>query len=261
MAEIIFLGTAGAVASKERDNTSLLIKTKNELILVDLPGSIVRKLAQVNIDFRKISRIFITHAHPDHIYGIISLLHSQYGLKNKIHIFSHPKVIVLLKNLRKIFKLEDISKYPKLIYHKTKPSKKIPFYESSEIKACAFKVKHAPESLGLKFFFKRIQKSCVFSSDTQAASYLIKEFYLCDYLIHDCFSPEKYFIKYPQLKKMHTSSLSLGKIAKVSKAKVLIPIHFASEVKYSLKEIIREIKRNFSGKIVIPYDLANLKLN
>lgn len=260
MAEIIFLGTAGAVASKERDNTSLLIKTKKDLILIDLPGSIVRKLSQINIDFRKISCIFITHAHPDHIYGIISLLHSQYGLKNKIHIFSHPKVIVLLKNLRKIFKLEDTTKYPKIIYHKIKPTKK-PFYNSRELKVYAFSVKHAPESLGLKFFFKRAQKSCVFSSDTQATSNLIKESYLCDYLIHDCFSPEKYFIKYPQLKKMHTSSLSLGRIAKVSKVKTLIPIHFASEVKYSLKEIIKEIKKNFAGRIIIPYDLANLKLN
>lgn len=60
---------------------------------------------------------------------------------------------------------------------------------------------------------------------------------------------------------MHTSNLCLGKIAKVSKVKVLIPIHFASEVKYSLKEIVAEIKKNFSGRIIIPYDLQTLKLN
>lgn len=36
MEEVIFLGTAGAVASKVRDNTSLLIKTKGDIILADL---------------------------------------------------------------------------------------------------------------------------------------------------------------------------------------------------------------------------------
>lgn len=162
MAEIIFLGTAGAVASKERDNTSLLIKTTKDLILIDLPGSIVKKLACVNLDFRKISFIFITHAHPDHIYGIVSLLHSQYRLKNKLHIFTHPKVIELVKTLRETFKLEDTTKYPEIVYHKIEANRKPPFYNSKELKVYAFKVKHSSDSLDFKFFFKK-SKSLLFS--------------------------------------------------------------------------------------------------
>jgi len=261
MLKIVFLGTAGAVASKQRDNTSLLIKTKEDLVLIDIPGSIVKKLVKVNIDYQKISCIFITHTHPDHIYGIISLLHSEYGLKNKIDIFCHPKVIGLLKVLRKIFKLEDTAKYPKLIYHKIKPQTQKPFYNSKELKVYAFKTRHTRESLGFRFFFKKIRKTCVFSSDTALKPSLVEEFSHCDYLIHDCFSPQRYFIKYPQLNKMHTSSLSLGRLAQASGVKTLIPIHFAGEVKYSLKEIIKEIKKNFSGKIIIPYDLMTLRLD
>ena len=259
--EVIFLGTAGAVASKGRDNTSLLIKTRGDKILIDLPGSPVKKLAQLNLDFRKISNIFFTHSHPDHIYGIISLLHSQYRLKNKVHIFAHPKVIELVKTLRKIFGLEDTTKYPKVIYHKIKSNFKKPFYNSDELKASAFKVNHSPESLGFKFLFKELDKTLVFSGDSALSLNLIKEAHECDCLIHDCFSPERIFKKYPQLYKMHTSSLLLGKIAGDCQVKILVPIHFASEVKYSIKEIIREIKKSFLGKVVIPEDFMTLKLS
>lgn len=260
MAKIMFLGTAGAVASKQRDNTSLLIKTKKDIILVDLPGSPVKKLEQINLDFRKISHIFFTHSHPDHIYGIISLLHSQYRLKNKVHIFAPYKVIRLVKTLRRIFELEDTRKYPKVIYHKIKADPKIAFYDTGELRVSAFKVKHSQESLGFKLLFKKINKTVVYSGDTVISYNLIKEAKGCDYLIHDCFSPEKFFRRYPQLKKMHTSSRLLGKIAFTCQTKMLVPIHFASEVKYSIPEIIQEIKKNYKGKIFIPKDLATLKL-
>lgn len=260
MAKIIFLGTAGAVAAKERDNTSLLIKTKKDTVLIDLPGSPIKKLEQLNLDFRKIANVFFTHRHPDHIYGIISLLHSQYKLKNKLHIFASSKVIKLVKTLRKIFALEDTTQYPKIVYHKIKPDSKIPFYDSKELSVFAFPAKHSPESLGFKFLFKKINKVLVFSGDTALNLNLIKVAYKCDGLIHDCFLPERFFRKYPQLYKMHTSSLLLGEVAGACQTKMLVPIHFASEVKYSIQEIIREIKKHYAGKIIIPKDLATLKL-
>jgi len=258
MAKIIFLGTSGAVATKTRDNTSIFIQTKKDNLLVDLPGSVVKKLSQVNFDFKKLSYLLFTHAHPDHIYGIISLLHSQYKLKNKLYIFAHSKVINLIKKLRKIFKLTDTNKYPKVIYRKINLKK--PFYDSRELSLQAFKVKHSQESVGFKLFFKKINKSVVFSGDTAFNYNLIKIAFNCDYLIHDCFCPERFFKQYPELYKMHTSSLLLGKIASLAKVKNLIPIHFASEVKYSLGEILNEIKKNYSGKVIIPEDLGVLKI-
>lgn len=260
MAKIVFLGTAGAVASSERDNTCLLIKTQKETILIDLPGSTVKKLEQLKIDFRKISNIFFTHPHPDHIYGIVSLLHSQFRLKNKVHIFASLKTIKLVNILRKIFKLEDTAKFPKVIYYRIKADSKKAFYNSSHLQVSTFWVKHSQESLGFSLLFKKINKTVVFSGDTAFSSNLIKEAYGCNYLIHDCFSPERIFKKYPQLYKRHTSSLLLGRIAYACQSKTLVPIHLASEVKYSIAEIVREIKKNYQGKIIIPKDFRVLKL-
>ena len=258
--KIIFLGTSSAVASSQRDNTCLLIKTQKDTILVDCPGAIVNKLERLGMDYRKISHIFFSHCHPDHIYGIISLLHSQYRLGNKLYIYAHPGVIKIIDALRRLFKLEDITQFPEVIVHNIKPTTKGIIYTSAELQISAFKVRHSRESLGFKFLLKKNNKTIVFSGDTSFCPSLVREAYACDYLIHDCFSPERFFRKYPELYKMHTSSLSLGKIAYACQAKSLVPIHFACEVKYSMSEIVREIKKSYSGGIIIPRDLGELKL-
>lgn len=262
MAEIIFLGTAGAVASRKRDNTSLLVKCGKEKILIDCPGSPVAKLDKIGIDFRKISYIFFTHAHPDHIYGIISLLHSQYRLKNQIQIYAHSKVINIIQNLKKIFKLEDIDQFPEVIFNSISvdTSSIKPFYNSDRILVSVFKAEHKPDSIGFKFLFKKEKISCVYSGDSARSSTLIKAATNCNYLIHDCFGPFKFFKQYPELKTMHTSSLTLGKIAKEAKVSKLIPIHLAQEVEYTIEEVKQEIRNNFKGKIILPKDFYRLKL-
>lgn len=257
MERIIFLGTSASVATRERDNTSLLLQSGREKILIDCPGSLVKKLKTISVDFKSICRIFLTHPHPDHVYGIIALLHSQYRLKNTVHIYAHPETLKIVKKLRKIFSIEDLTKYPRIVYHAVKGDI---FYESFNFKVGAFKVRHVPSSLGFKFLFRRNRQSCVFSGDACPGSEIIKQSKYSDFLIHDCFSPEKIFKRYPLLNKMHTSSHSLGKIASQAKVKTVIPIHFAGEVRYSMNEIKREIKDNFSGRVIIPRDLMSLTL-
>lgn len=260
MAKIYFLGTSAAVASIEQDNTSILLSEGKDRILIDTPGCLLVKLAKLKIDYRQIENVFLTHSHPDHIYGLVSLLHSRYRLNDQIRISAHPKTINLVRDLRRLFRLEDINKYPKIIYKKVKTNYKDPFYDSEDISTWAFKVKHSVESLGLRFFFKKSRINLVYCSDTAKSKNLIEVARDCDYLIHDCFAPVRFFKKYPQLAKMHTSSLSLGKIAREVSPRVLIPIHFTFEVKYSFNTVLQEIKRNFAGRIILPRDLDILRL-
>ena len=60
---------------------------------------------------------------------------------------------------------------------------------------------------------------------------------------------------------MHTSSLSLGRIAKEVNPGVLIPIHFTSEVRYSFDTLLKELKANFPGRVILPEELSGLRLH
>lgn len=69
-----FLGTAGAVPSLGRDNTSLAFTGGGETVLVDCGGSPIQKLLLAAIEPSSVNQVVITHLHVDHAYGLPSLV-------------------------------------------------------------------------------------------------------------------------------------------------------------------------------------------
>ena len=97
--EITFLGTSSAVPSIKRNHPSIAIKAFGEVILLDCGESTQRQLAFAGISPMKISKIFISHFHGDHILGLPGLIQSMgfRGRENKLHIYG-PKGLKKLKN-------------------------------------------------------------------------------------------------------------------------------------------------------------------
>lgn len=75
--EIIFLGTSSAVHSKDRNHPSIAIKAFGEIFLFDCGEATQRQLINSNASPMKISKIFLTHYHGDHILGLPGLLQSM----------------------------------------------------------------------------------------------------------------------------------------------------------------------------------------
>jgi ribonuclease Z len=259
MAKIIFLGTAGAIASAQRDNTSLLfVDDSGEKILIDCPGSPVTKLAKLGLDYREISNLVLTHTHVDHIYGVPSLLHSQYRLGNKVNIFATQECLLLIRGLISFHRLEDPKKFPQVSFRTIQANKNgFLFLENEKTVISSFSVKHNPESIGIKIYLKDTSLSCIYSGDTAFSRTIIEIARGADYLIHDCACPSR-FAK--DLEEMHTSALTLGEIAEEAQVKTLIPIHFLTEIDFKMEEIESEIRKNFSGNLIVPSDFDSLEL-
>ena len=53
-------------------NTCFVIQNLNGNFLVDTGGSIeiIKRLNEVNIDYKTIKHIFISHSHTDHVLGL-----------------------------------------------------------------------------------------------------------------------------------------------------------------------------------------------
>lgn len=93
--KIRFFGTGAGLPSKERNTSSLSIELLNEIgeeWLFDCGEGTQRQMLESNIKPTNIGKIFITHNHGDHIYGLPGLLStiSNMGRKEAMDIFA-PK--------------------------------------------------------------------------------------------------------------------------------------------------------------------------
>lgn len=79
--EITILGTAGSVPTKDRNVSATFMSYKAEGMLFDCGEGTQRQMKKAGIPLSKITKIFITHWHGDHVIGLPGLLQTL-GLGN-----------------------------------------------------------------------------------------------------------------------------------------------------------------------------------
>ena len=246
------------MATKERDNTSFLIHHEGGLILFDCPGSVFQKIKRFDFDPRNVSTILMTHTHPDHVYGLPSLIHSLMLDEGLIRLFGSVETIGFCEDLLDLFRLREKRIKTRVDLISLSPGKS--FLLDRSLSCLPIKVPHNPSSLAFHLRFDNEQKDLVYSGDTPCFPPLFEEAAGKDCLVHDCSAPFRFFEEYPSLSTMHTHSLELGEQAQKWGVKCLIPCHFFGELDFSLREVEEEIRKNYTGKLVIPQDFERLAL-
>ncbi|WP_163537713.1 ribonuclease Z [Gracilibacillus sp. YIM 98692] len=78
--KVLFLGTGAGLPSKQRNVTSILLDILQEdqsIWMFDCGEATQHQILHTSIRPRKINKIFITHLHGDHIYGLPGFLSSR----------------------------------------------------------------------------------------------------------------------------------------------------------------------------------------
>ncbi|ANU28396.1 ribonuclease Z [Planococcus versutus] len=78
--QLLFLGTGAGMPSKQRNTSALILKLLEErgtVWLFDCGEATQHQILHTTIKPRKIEKIFITHMHGDHIFGLPGLLGSR----------------------------------------------------------------------------------------------------------------------------------------------------------------------------------------
>jgi ribonuclease Z len=259
MGELCFIGTGGSVPTEERDNTSFLLKIKDLAVLVDCPGSVTQKIKKSNLDSRNVGSMIVTHTHPDHIYGLPSLVHSLMLDDCSINIYGSELSVEFCGRLLDLFNLRDEKIKCRVNFIPVASGETRPL--SPDLSCSFYRVPHSLSSLAVRFHLEEEDLSMIYSGDTPACPDLFQWAKNSDYLIHDCSAPSRFFKKYPQLHSMHTDSLTLGKMAQKAGVHHLVPCHFFGELDFSLKEIVEEIMMEYRGNLIMPKDFRWIPLS
>ncbi len=87
--ELTFLGTNSALPAHGRYPSAQVLNIQDQLFLIDCGEGTQSRMVEYEIRQSKISQIFISHLHGDHVFGLIGLLTSLslIGRKQKIDLF------------------------------------------------------------------------------------------------------------------------------------------------------------------------------
>lgn len=77
MLNVTFLGTAGSLPTPERNPSAVLVNREGDMILFDCGEGTQRQMMRARTGMMRLTHIFLTHLHADHILGIPGLMETM----------------------------------------------------------------------------------------------------------------------------------------------------------------------------------------
>ena len=254
-----FLGTSGAVASAERDTTSLVFVSRAGSILVDCGGGPVHRLRRLGLDPRALSHVVVTHVHPDHAYGLPSLVQNLalVGRRAALAVVCRPEHVEPLQALLGVFALWPARQT-------TFPLDFAPV--SLEVGALAFesgglRVRTAPNAHGaMPNFAVRVEPdtgpAVVYSSDTEPADSVVALARGADTLVHEATFPERHRGRYGA----HSTAVDAGRVAARAGVRRLILTHIDADYHGEVEALAAEARAAFGGTVEVARELVSYPL-
>jgi ribonuclease Z len=102
--EAFILGSGGMMPLPNRHLTSVLLRREGELFLFDGGEGTQVALRRLNLRWKKISVIFVSHTHADHVTGIpgLLMLSSQVDRDDPLYIIGPPRIAEYIDASRRI---------------------------------------------------------------------------------------------------------------------------------------------------------------
>lgn len=103
--EIVFLGTGSAVPTLKRNHPGIFLKYKAESMLFDCGEGMQRQFRAAKLNPCRLTRLFITHWHGDHVLGIPGLLQTLYfnGYNRTLDIYMPKGTSHYFKSIMNMF--------------------------------------------------------------------------------------------------------------------------------------------------------------
>ncbi|WP_300728360.1 MBL fold metallo-hydrolase [uncultured Bacteroides sp.] len=265
--ELIMLGTGNAGVTRCY-NTCFALNHDGNVLLVDAGGGngILMQLEKAGIAIGQIHEMFVTHAHTDHILGVIWVIRTIAQLMNQglyqgsFKMFSHDKVIQVVDWICRMT-------LPKKIvaclgngieFCEVKDGE---CFDAADFKLQCFDIASTKEKqFGFQAILPDGQKLVCLGDEpfnesnrhyVEGADWLLSEAF-CLYEDRERFKPYE---------KHHSTALDAGRLADKLNVKNLLLYHTEDKTLDTRKEkYTKEVAANYHGRIWVPDDLERIEL-
>lgn len=143
--EAFVLGCGGMMPLPYRHLTSVLLRRDGDLFLFDCGEGTQVSLKRLNLKWKKIDGIFISHTHADHVTGLpgILMLNSQVDRTEPLYIYGPPKIREYVETSRQV--LDMYINYPIVVKEITAPCV---VHQGKDFYIRAFPLQHTKTCVG-----------------------------------------------------------------------------------------------------------------
>ena len=257
---ITFLGTGSATPSKNRCNSCIMLEYEENIILLDVGEGAASQLyynvggdkAQYDNLLGKISIIWISHHHADHICGFPLLLQQinratrqNKATRKKIIVLGSSIVVKYYSFIAAVTGLDDMVEFRVIAENNTSLNvSSIPFLMT----LISIPVFHCMDSYGV---ILQLSNGCkvVYSGDCRPSKSMISAGYQCDILIHEATFDDT--LGGDAVAKKHCTTSEAVSVGVQMAAKHIILTHFSQ--RYSLMMNSNNIdNKNIPNKTEVP---------
>lgn len=153
--KVTVIGCGSALPTLHHNNAAQVVEVDGHLYLIDCGEGTQVWLRRSKLAFSRISAIFITHIHGDHVFGLIGLI-SSFNLLDRdkpLHVFAPKELEEFLDLQIKMF-CRDMGY--EVIFHAVDTTKKQVIYEDEKVTVKSLPLNHRMPCSG--FIFSEKQK-------------------------------------------------------------------------------------------------------
>lgn len=251
MEQVIILGSAAAVPSREQENTHLLILTRKRTVLVDCPGNPLVRIADGGVDPQSITDIVLTHFHPDHVSGFASLLMSLWlsGRTEPMSVYGLEQTINRARQMMEMYEWKNWPDFYPVNFITVPGVPLTPILADDGVRIMASPVAHMIPTMGLRVEFLDRSKTLAYSCDTEPSQLVVQLARDADILIHEATGSSI----------GHTSPSQAGEVAHQAGVRSLYLIHYPPQ-NGSYANLENEARKTFSGQVMVAKDFDRIEI-
>ncbi len=165
--EAFILGCGGMMPLPGRHLTSMLLRREGDLFLFDAGEGTQVSLRALNLKWKKINAIFISHTHADHVTGLpgMLMLSSQVDRSEPLYIIGPPRIKEYVDTARRV--LEMYINYEIVVQEIKDPSVVQTVYEGEGFRVRSIPLRHTKVCVG--YVLEEDSRPGVFSPEAAAS--------------------------------------------------------------------------------------------
>jgi len=249
--DIIFLGTGTGVPSARRGSPSLVLVQDRTTLLFDSGPGALRQLARAGLSFTRLSGLFYTHFHPDHVADLVAFLFAaryapDFRPQTPILVFGPIGLEAHYAHLRAAYGHYVEPRSATIVFSELAPGDTAPL---GPFHIETGPVPHTPPCLGYRVVVPG-GPTVAITGDTDYGEDLVRLAGGADLLVTECSFPEGQKID------GHLTPGLAGRAAREAGVKALALVHFNPECDEA--DLLGPIAAEYDGPVTLAEDLDRI---